>query len=107
MAHSQPARASIRANSRASAPEGSQTRAAPRPPASARAVTIRCLSTGGTHAGQSTSKPPLQPGIDAHRYIHCGLDEIGRERVTEIQLGIRQIPQEKIADALLAGRANA
>jgi hypothetical protein len=64
----------------------------------------RPLDTGHLVARQAEA--PLPAREIAQRSLEFGLVEIGPERVAEIELGVGQVPEQEIADALLAARAD-
>src|SRR5690554_2183960 len=66
-------------------------------------VSSRCLST--LHLFQLLSGPPkpsLAAGEGYQRILECLFVEIRPQDVGEIELGICELPQQEIADALLA-----
>ena len=92
---------------------GDQARAESSAATSTRAVMTRCFSTrrssgrvGNRRFGldlfASHAKATLPPGVPAQRGLELCRIEVGPENVAEIQLRIRQLPQEEVADAALA-----
>src|SRR5579862_5183187 len=73
-------------------------------------LTFRGLSSRWRRRGRrlSGSQPeaPLAAGEEGECGLELGQIEIRPQRRTEIQLGVGAVPQQEIADALLAARAD-
>ena len=52
------------------------------------------------------SKTALAGGIPMQGFAELGLVKLRPQGVSKVQLGIRSLPQQKVADALLAARAD-
>src|SRR5258706_13136328 len=61
---------------------------------------------GGGKLLAGASEAAFAPPVRGERRFERGTVEIGPERVGEVQLGIRELPEQEIADALLAAGAN-
>src|SRR5262245_25574473 len=76
--------------------------------ASTSAVRTRCLSTSGRLAlllaGQTIA--PFARRERVQRRLELGTAEIRPQRVAHVQLGIGQVPQQEIADAVVATGAD-
>src|SRR5512137_389471 len=75
-------------------------------PAAARSRCARAgrRSSRGLRVGQAEASLPA--GVETQCRVERGIVEVGPERVAEIELRIRQVPEQEIADALLATGAD-
>ena len=66
---------------------------------------FRCLGRliEGGRAGVDRTKPPIPAGISQKRPFQRLFVELGPESVGHVKLAIGDLPQEKVADAKLAG----
>src|SRR5262249_20859982 len=79
------------------------SRAAPRParPRSAPACAAT-RSPRGAHRRRTLAEAPLTAGEEGQRLLEVGGREVRPQALGEIELGVRQLPEKKIADAVLA-----
>src|SRR5262245_14501291 len=122
-AHSQPAPTSSRAQTATQPACGSRNSAAPNPASSAAAVRTRAFSIAPSAPARNGLCDPPSAGlrlldliagaseatlallVPLDRRVELGSAEIRPEGRGEIQLRVRELPQQEIADALLASGA--
>src|SRR5687768_17551780 len=91
---------------------GSRNSAAIRIASSTAAVPARLRNSGNVGALRllellaGATEAPLAAAVGCDRRIQRRAVEIGPERVGEVQLGVRELPQQEVADALLAPGAD-
>src|SRR5690606_35510440 len=80
--------------------------------ASTRAVRMRCLSTAALQAARGghlrgLAKAALALVVLLHRPVKGGAVEVGPVHGGEIEFAVGRLPEQEVADALLAGGADA
>src|SRR5213075_2842519 len=65
---------------------------------------VRCR--GGRHLLAGAAEAPLAAGVGGDRLVERRGVEIRPQRLGEVELGVGELPEEEVADALLAARAD-